>query len=56
MKHINDLIKEFGTQQKLAEAMGVSQPQIARWVRIGALVSELTGEVYILTKTVNYPL
>lgn len=53
MKHINDLIKQYGTQQKLADAMGVSQSQIARWVRIGAFVNVYLGEVYILTRKVN---
>lgn len=53
MKHINDLIKQYGTQQKLADAMGVSQSQIARWVRIGAFVNAYLGEVYILTRKVN---
>lgn len=56
MKPISDLVKKYGSTYKLAAAMGTSQPQVMRWVKNGALVSELTGEVYILTKTVNYPL
>ena len=56
MKPITDLVKKYGSTYKLAAAMGTSQPQVMRWVKNGALVSELTGEVYILTKTVNYPL
>jgi hypothetical protein len=56
MKPISDLVKKYGSTYKLAAAMGTSQPQVMRWVKSGALVSELTGEVYILTKTVNYPL
>lgn len=53
LKQVNDLIKQYGTQQKLADAMGVSQSQVARWVRIGAFVNVYLGEVYILTRKVN---
>lgn len=52
MKHITDLIKQYGTQQKLADAMGVSQSQIARWVRLDAHVCQ-SGNVYIMTRKVN---
>lgn len=52
MKHINDLIKQYGTQQKLADAMGVSQSQIARWVKLRAYVSD-AGEVYTISSRVK---
>lgn len=53
MKTIQELVKIYGTQKKLAEAMGVFECQVNRWKKNGALVSPLTGEVYILTKRVN---
>lgn len=52
MTSIKQLIKQYGTQQKLADAMGVSQSQIARWVRLDAYVCS-SGNVYILTRKVN---
>ena len=56
MTTIRELVKKYGSQQKLADAMGVQQNQINRWCKAGALVSPLTGEVYIKTKTVKCPL
>lgn len=56
MTPIRDLVKKYGSQQKLADAMGVQQNQINRWCKAEALVSQLTGEVYIKTKTVKCPL
>ena len=53
---IRDLVKKYGSQQKLADAMGTSQNQVARWCKRNAIVSPLTGEVYIRTKVVNCPL
>jgi len=50
---IQDLIRKFGGQKKLAEMMGVHQSQIARWVRLSAMVCPLLGEVWLKTKNVN---
>ena len=53
MKPISDLVKQYGSTYKLAAAMGVSQPQVMRWVKNGAFVNVYLGEVYILTRKVN---
>lgn len=51
MISIKDLIERYGSQRALALAMGVHQPQVNRWLKAGALVSEQTGDVYIKTRT-----
>jgi hypothetical protein len=51
MVPIKDLIKKYGSERALALAMGVHQPQVNRWSKADALVSEQTGDVYIKTKT-----
>ena len=56
MTTIRELVKKYGSQQKLADAMGVQQNQVARWCKSEAIVSPMTGEVYIKTKTVKCPL
>jgi hypothetical protein len=46
MKPIAELIKQYGTQRKLADAMGVNQGQVSSWLRYGALV-ESDGAVWV---------
>lgn len=46
MKSIAELIKQYGTQRKLAEAMGTNQGQVSSWLRYGALV-EPDGTVWV---------
>ena len=53
MTPIRALVKKYGSTRKLADAMGVHQPQVQRWVKSDAFVSELTGEVYIKTRDVK---
>ena len=48
---INQLIKEFKTQQATADALGVSVTYIRRWIKQQAFVSRITGEVFIKSKT-----
>ena len=50
---IKDLVKQYGTQQKLADAMGVATQDVSRWSRGDYMVIPLTGEIYRLTRTVN---
>jgi hypothetical protein len=46
MKPIAELIKQYGTQKKLADAMGVNQGQVSYWLRYGALVTD-GGAVWV---------
>jgi hypothetical protein len=46
MKPIAELIKQYGTQKKLAKAMSTDQGQISRWVKLDALVSD-DGSVWV---------
>jgi hypothetical protein len=46
MKPIAELIKQYGTQRKLAVAMGTDQGQISRWVKLDALVTD-DGAVWV---------
>jgi hypothetical protein len=46
---IKTLIKKHGGQVKLAAKMGKTQSQVARWLKLGAYVDELTGDVYCPT-------
>jgi hypothetical protein len=46
MKPIAELIKQYGTQKKLAEAMGTNQGQVSSWLRYGALVTS-NGAVWV---------
>ena len=46
MKPISELIKQYGTQKKLAKAMGTDQGQISRWVKLDALVTN-DGAVWV---------
>ncbi len=43
---ITELIKQYGSQKKMAANTNVAQNQICRWNRSGALVNLETGEVY----------
>lgn len=47
MTPIKNLIQKHGGQVKLAAKMGVTQPQISRWLKNGAYVDEQSGAVYI---------
>jgi hypothetical protein len=53
MTPITDLIRKHGSQQKLADLMGVHQSQIARWVKLGAMVCPLLGEVWLKSRDVK---
>lgn len=46
MKPIAELIKQYGTQRKLADVMGTNQGQVSSWLRYGALV-ESDGSVWV---------
>ena len=52
MKSIKELVAKYGSQQKLADAMGVHRPQVSRWVKLDAHIDE-DGGVYIKTRSVN---
>lgn len=52
MKSIKQLAAEYGSQQKLADAMGVHRPQVSRWVKLNAHIDE-DGGVYIKTRSVK---
>ncbi len=43
---IAELIKQSGSQKKMAATTNVAQNQICRWNQSGALVNLETGEVY----------
>ena len=49
MTPIKTLIQKHGGQVKLAAKMGKTQPQVARWLKLGAYVDEQTGKVYCPT-------
>lgn len=53
MTPITDLIRKHGSQQKLADLMGVHQSQISRWVKLGAMVCPLLGEVWLKSRDVK---
>lgn len=56
MKNINDLIKQYQSQQKLAEVLGTSQTQVSRWARNGAFINVKTGEVFVKSQVQVKPL
>jgi len=43
---ISELIKQYGSQKKMATNCNVAQNQICRWNQSGALVNLETGDVY----------
>ena len=46
MKPIAELIKQYGTQRKLADAMGTNQGQVSSWLSRGAIVAS-DGSVWL---------
>lgn len=56
MKNISYLIKEYQSQQKLAEVLGTSQAQVSIWARNGAFINTETGEVFVKSQVQVKPL
>ena len=53
MTPIKTLIEQHGGQVKLAEALGKTQAQVSKWLKLGAYINTETGEVYNVSARCN---
>ena len=45
----DELINHFGTQQKAAKAIGISQPSVAGWIKAGSIPLPRQYQIQVIT-------